>query len=248
MSDVGRVEAVTPAEDRRRGMDERQCQISPIEFNLVAGLPHRNSAASLASSDSVGLPMTSEEEDLLRNSLLLDNMRIQLNDGGRGGNGDANTMNNTDTMGGTGGSDDAMEAESPNEVNGYQGEGTMENVVPLVSVSDMAMVAKGRFKEIKNLLIMLPPKTNIGFGERRVGFHVRNQREFDLYRSYLTIHCGNTFDIDDDSRTIFFGDEMFLVGMQIARCAYAHVNGHPCLNCEEFIEFMFEKFVFVDKG
>ncbi len=151
-------------------------------------------------------------------------------------------------MGGTGGSDDMMEAESQNQMDGYQGEGSLENGSSLVSVGDMAAIAKGRFKEIKNLLIMLPPKTNLGWEARRVGFHVANQREFDLYRSYLTIHCGNTFDIDDKSRTIFFGDEMFLVGMQIARCAYLHVNGHPCLCCEEFIEFMFEKFIFVDKG
>ena len=152
-------------------------------------------------------------------------------------------------MGGTGGSDDAMEAESQNQVDGYQGEGSLESSFPLVSsVGDMATIAKGRFKEINNMLIMLPPKTNLGWGARRVGFHVANQRDFDLYRSYLTIRCGNTFDIDDNSRTIYFGDEMFLVGMQIARFAYLHVNGYPCLCCEEFIEYMFEKFIFVDKG
>ena len=239
MSNLDRVVvAVTPAEDRRHGMDERQCQISPIQLNSIAGLPHRNSEASLADSDSVGLFMTVFEEDRL----------IHESDGSRGGNGDDNTLNHVEIMGGTGGSDDMMEAESQNQMDGCQGEGSLENGSSLVSVGDMAAIAKGRFKEIKNLLIMLPPKTNLGWEARRVGFHVANQREFDLYRSYLTIHCGNTFDIDDNSRTIFFGDEMFLVGMQIARCAYLHVNGHPCQCCEEFIEFMFEKFIFVDKG
>ena len=243
MSNLGRVVAtVTPAEDRRHRMDERQCQTSPLQLNSVAGLRHRNSEASFSSSDSVGLSMTPEDEDRLRNSFAsspplvpLDNMRTQQNDESRGGNGDDNMLNHADGMGGAGGSDDAMEAESPNQVDGYQG------------VSDMAAMAKGRFKEIKNLLIMLPPKTNLGFGARRIGFHVANQREFDLYRSYLTIRCGNTFDIDDDSRTIFFGDEMFLVGMQIAHCAYLHLNGYPCVCGEEFIKFLFEKFIFVDK-
>ena len=253
MSNLDRVVvAVTPAEDRRRGMDERQCQISPIQLNSIAALPHRNSEASLADSDSVGLFMTVFEEDRLQNSFAsssrLNNMMIQESDGSRGGNRDDSTLIHAGNMGGTGGSDDMMEAESQNQMDGYQGEGSLENGSSLVSVGDMAAIAKGRFKEIKNLLIMLPPKTNLGWEARRVGFHVANQREFDLYRSYLTIHCGNTFDIDDNSRTIFFGDEMFLVGMQIARCAYLHVNGHPCLCCEEFIEFMFEKFIFVDKG
>ena len=90
MSNLDRVVvAVTPAEDRRRGMDERQCQISPIQLNLIAGLPHRNGEASLADSDSVGLFMTVVEEDRLRNSFAsssrLNNMMIQESDGSRGG-------------------------------------------------------------------------------------------------------------------------------------------------------------------
>ena len=81
--------AITPVEDRQRGMDERQCQISPIQLNSIAGLPHRNSEASLADSDSVGLCMTAAEEDRLRKSFASsthsDNMRIQESDGSRGG-------------------------------------------------------------------------------------------------------------------------------------------------------------------
>ena len=177
MSNIGRVVvAITPAEDRRGEMDERQCQKSPIQLNSIAGLPHRNSEASLADSDSVGLCMTAAEEDRLRKSFASsthsDNIWIQESDGSGGGD---NTTNHAENMGGTGGSDYAMEAESQNQVDGYQGEGSLENSFPLVSsVGDMAAIAKGRFKEINNMLIMLPPKTNLGWGARRVGFHVAN--------------------------------------------------------------------------
>ena len=247
------VAAALAMEDRGHGKHRMNERETPTHF--VAGLPHRTSEASLVDTDSVGLSMTAGEEDRLRNSFTpsplvpFDIMGTQQSDESMGGNGGDGMRNHAENMGGTGGRNDAMEDESLNEVEGYQGEGALENAgSPFASMVDMATIAKGRFKEIMNLLIMLPTKTNLGLGARRVGFHVANHREFELYRSYLTIHCGNTYELDDDSRTIFFGDEMFLVALQIARCAYVHVNGRPCVCGEELIKFMFDKCVFRDRA
>lgn len=239
-------------EDRRSGKHRMNGRATPTHF--VAGLPRRTSEASLVDTDSVGLSMTAGEEDRLRNSFTpsplvpFDIMGTQQSDESMGRSGGDGLMNHAENMGGTGGSNDAMEDESTNKVGGYQGDGASENGSPFGSVIDYATITKGRFKEIKNLLIMLPTKTNLGLGARKVGFHVANHREFDLYRSYLTIHCGNTYELDDNSRTIYFGDEMFLVALQIARCAYAHANGLECLCGEELIKFMFDKCVFCDKA
>ena len=245
--------AIAMEEDRRSGKHRMNGRETPTHF--VAGLPHRTSEASLVDTDSVGLSMTAGEEDRLRNSFTPSPLvpfnimeTQQESDESTGRNGGDSMMNYAGNMEGSGGTNDAMEDESPNQVGGYQGDSALENGSPYGSVVDFATITKGRFKEIKNLLIMLPTKTNLGFGARKVGFHVSNQRQFELYRSYLTIHCGNTYELDDDSRTIFFGDEMFLVALQIARCAYVHVNGRPCVCGEELIKFMFDKCVFRDRA
>lgn len=121
---------------------------------------------------------------------------------------------------------------------------------PFVSDSDVPSWKNWicRFREIDKILIMMTPLA----GQREelmVRFQVEELDHFDLYRSYLKINCKEgTFRCDEDSRTIVFGDEMFLVAIHIARASF-HRDGIVLGMFDlELLKLLFGQFIFMDKG
>ena len=104
------------------------------------------------------------------------------------------------------------------------------------------------FREINRILIMMTPLADQR-QELFVRFQVQELTHFDLYCSYLIINCKEgTFRCEEDSMTFVFGDEMFLVAIQIMRAFYHRDGVVMGVFDSEFCKVLFERFIFEDKG